>query len=45
VLAQERYGDDRYEESQVYLAEVDATLAPRRATLQGLTRALSSRVG
>lgn len=45
VLAQERYGDDRYEESQVFLAEVDATLAPRRATLQGLTRALSSRVG
>jgi hypothetical protein len=45
VFAQERYGDDRYEESQVFLAEVDATLAPRRATLQGLTRALSSRVG
>lgn len=45
ALAQERYGDDRYEESQVFLAEVDATLAPRRATLQGLTRALSSRVG
>ncbi|MFO0628003.1 MAG: hypothetical protein U0325_20680 [Polyangiales bacterium] len=45
VLAQERYGDDRYEESQVFLAAVDATLAPRRATLQGLTRALSSRVG
>lgn len=45
VLAQERYGDDRYEESQVFLAEVDATLAPRRATLQVLTRALSSRLG
>ena len=45
ALAQERYGDDRYEESQVFLAEVDATLAPRRATLQGLSRALSSSVG
>ncbi|MEZ4391275.1 MAG: hypothetical protein R3A48_09290 [Polyangiales bacterium] len=44
-MAQERYGDDRYVESQVFLEDVDGILAPSRSALRALTQALSARIG
>lgn len=44
-MAQERYGDDRYVESQVFLEDVDGILLPSRSALRQLTQALSPRIG
>lgn len=44
-LAGERYGDERYEEAQVYLGEIDATLATSRRQAEGVARALSGVIG
>lgn len=43
-MALARYGDDRYTESQVFLAEVDGTLGPARVALRGLIQALSPQI-
>ncbi|MBI5513146.1 MAG: hypothetical protein HY909_05215 [Deltaproteobacteria bacterium] len=45
LLGQERYGDDRYDEAQVYLRDVQTTLAPSRRGLEELTRALANTLG
>lgn len=44
-LAEERYGDDRYVESQVFLEDVDGILLPSRSALRALSQALSPRIG
>lgn len=44
-LAGERYGDERYEEAQVYLRDADATLTPSRRRVEGVARALSGVLG
>jgi len=44
-LAQERYGDTRHEEAQLYLRFVSEELSPDRGALDGIVRALSSTVG
>ncbi len=44
-MAQERYGDDRYEESQIFLRDVDELLGPLRGRVEGINRALSGTLG
>ncbi len=44
-LAAERYGDERYEEAQVYLRDADGTLTPARRQVEGAARALSGVIG
>ncbi len=44
-LAGERYGDERYEEAQVYLRDADAALTPSRRKVEGVARALSGVLG
>jgi hypothetical protein len=44
-LAGERYGDERYEEAQLFLGAVDPTLGARRARLVGSILSLSGIVG
>jgi hypothetical protein len=41
----ERYGDDRYEEAQLFLRAFAEEFAERRAALDDLARALSNTVG
>jgi hypothetical protein len=45
VLAGERYGDDRYEEAQVFLRDVDGALGASRRGVLELSRALSDQIG
>lgn len=44
-LAGERYGDERYEEAQVYLREADRALTPARRSIEGTARSLSGVIG
>lgn len=44
-LAGERYGDERYEEAQVYVGEADRALTPLRRQVEGVARALSGVIG
>lgn len=44
-LAGERYGDERYEEAQVYLRDADLTLTPSRRAIEGTARSLSGVIG
>lgn len=45
TLAMERYGDDRYDEAQIYLRDVSELLAPSRRGIEGVARALSDSIG
>lgn len=45
VLAMERYGDDRYEEAQVFLRMYADEYAPSRAAVETLYRGLTGAVG
>ncbi len=44
-LAGERYGDERYDEAQVYVGEADRVLTPARRQVEGVARALSGVIG
>ncbi|HEY4220059.1 MAG TPA: hypothetical protein VGO62_01925, partial [Myxococcota bacterium] len=44
-LAHERYGDDRYDEAQVFIRMLEEELVPQRAPLEVLARTLSGAVG
>ena len=44
-LAAERYGDERYEESQVLLRDYEEILQPARRQAEGVARALSGTIG
>lgn len=44
-LAGERYGDERYDEAQVYVGEADRVLTPARRRVEGVARALSGVIG
>jgi hypothetical protein len=43
-LAGERYGDDRYEEAQLYLRAMADVLTPARRSIDDVARALSSTI-
>lgn len=45
TLAQERYGDPRFEEAQIYLRDIDATLEASRPRLDALARTFSNVIG
>lgn len=45
ALAAERYGDERYEESQVLLRDYEEILQPARRQAEGVARALSGTIG
>ena len=44
-MAARGYGDDRYEEAQLYLADADDILAPARERVLLVAHALSGRLG
>jgi hypothetical protein len=44
-LALERYGDERYEEAQIFVREADQILTPSRRKILSLARSLSGELG
>jgi hypothetical protein len=44
-LALERYGDDRYEEAQIFVRDVDQILTPSRRKILSLARSLEGELG
>jgi hypothetical protein len=45
LLATERYGDDRYEEAQLYVRDADRVLTPLRRQVESVARALTGTLG